>query len=70
MKPPALSPEPDYPVVERLLPGDNTYRWTFSSADRAVQEREFIYWMGWFGFEADDKPDRVEGKVWYIRRRA
>lgn len=69
MKGPAPSAEPDYPVVERLLPGDNSYRWTFSSADRAVQKREFSYWMGWFGFEEDDRPDRVEGKVWYIRKR-
>jgi len=67
MKPP--EPEPDYPVVERILPGTNSYWWTFSSEDWAVQQREFSYWMGWFGFDKDDHPDRIEGSVWYIRKR-
>lgn len=65
---PEPAPEPGYPTVERILPGENSYRWTFATDDRATQDEEFVYWMGWFGFEEDDEPDRVEGKVWYIRR--
>lgn len=59
-------PMPGYPVVEWLDPF-KLARWTFATADRPTQEAEFRYWRGWFGFEEDDEPERIEGRVWYTR---
>lgn len=56
-----------YPVVQHLPDGD--WKWTFASADRAEQQRDFSYWCGWFGFEEDEEPHVVDGKTWLIRRR-
>lgn len=61
--------EPDYPLVKLISPVENVYRWTFSTGDREIQDREFGYWKGWFGFDEDEQPHEVNGKVWLIRRR-
>ena len=49
---------------------ENLARWTFATADRKVQEREFDYWGGWFGFDETDGPHEVGGNVWFVGRRS
>ena len=58
-------PEPGMPKVEFIEP--DLARWTFTSTDRAVQQVEFSYWCGWFGFDEADRPHHVESDVWLIR---
>ena len=59
-------PEPDQPHVEFLEP--DFARWTFPTDDPALQRVQFNYWRGWFGFEEEDEPHSIEGKVWLVRR--
>lgn len=59
-------PEPGMPKVEFVEP--DLARWTFTSADREVQNLEFRYWCGWFGFDENDEPHEVDGLTWMVRR--
>jgi hypothetical protein len=59
--------QPHQPVVEMIENG-GAARWTFDTDDRAQQQRQFDYWCGWFGFSDAAEPERVEGRVWYVRR--
>lgn len=56
-----------YPVVQHLPNGE--WQWTFATADRTEQQRDFSYWCGLFGFDQDERPHKVNGKVRLIRRR-
>lgn len=67
MGPIAPPPAPGMPKVEFIEP--DLARWTFESADRATQEAEFTYWRGYFGFEEVDRPHRMDGRIWLVRRR-
>lgn len=59
-------PEPGEPKVEFLEP--DFARWTFLTDDPAMQRAQFNYWRGWFGFEEEDEPHSIEGRVWLVRR--
>lgn len=59
-------PEPGgEPVVEFLEP--DFARWTFRTDDPALQCSQ-NYWRGWYGFEEEDEPHSIEGRVWLVRR--
>ena len=59
-------PEPGMPKVEFVEP--DLARWTFTTDEGDVQQIEFSHWCGWFGFDEDDLPHRVDVAVWLIRR--
>lgn len=59
-------PEPCMPKVEFIEP--DIARWTFTCADRELQQAEFSYWCGWFSFDEDDRPSEVRGIEWLVRR--
>lgn len=53
------------PKVDFHSPG--YARWTFNTDDLTEQQRLFSYWCGWFGFDENDRPERVEGREWVVR---
>lgn len=59
-------PRPGIPKADFLA--EDLARWTFASRDQRVQTTEFNYWTGWFGFEEEDAPYSIEGRVWFVRR--
>lgn len=64
--PEAELPQPGYPKLE-WIEDKVLARWTFTSDDRATQDREFNYWLGWFGYDEADRPEQVQGNVWLVR---
>jgi hypothetical protein len=42
--------------------------WIFETDDSVEQQLLFKRWCGWFGFDEDDRPEKVERDTWYMRR--
>lgn len=64
--PDANLPQPGHPRVE-WIEGKHFARWVFSTADAVIQLYEFRFWCEYYGYDEQDRPEKVEGDVWFIR---
>lgn len=58
-------PKPGMPAVVSPEPG--VQQWTFAGTDPAQRQKEYRYWLGWFGLEEEVAPFEQNERFWLVK---